>query len=76
VSGSFDLLEQLADVVEARARAECAHIARLDAKRLSGDDGLSCVQAEPEIVVDDVLEGSATSSRFVFELGRDVIVER
>jgi hypothetical protein len=56
----LDCLEQIADVVEAQARAERADVPRLDPEgRLDAQVPPLLRKAEPQALVDDFLEGLA-----------------
>ena len=72
--GTFDLLQELADVVELKAGAQ-AEIPRWDAKRFRRRRLAARGQASTQELVDGFLEGTAGASPLRLELGENVVVE-
>src|SRR2546426_12500398 len=75
VEWSLGLLEQLADVVQAEARSQFPEIADLDTERLSRPSRTARVHADPQELVDDLLERPSGPPHLRLELGRNVFVE-
>ena len=72
----LDRLEQIADVVEAQARAERAHIARVDPEgRLHVPILPLLRKSESQALVDNFLERLARAPNLRLEPGRHVLVE-
>ena len=72
----FDLLEQLADVVEAKTWSQPSERAGLDDEaRTLPPRFAAVVDGEPQELIHDLFERSPGSPDFGFQLGGDVVVE-
>ena len=72
---TLDLLDELPDVVERKARPQIAEIPRRDLEGLPLRDPASARQAGAQSLVDDLFERSASPPRFRLELRRNVVIE-
>ena len=71
----FDLLQQVADVVEGQAGTELAEIARDDVKRLTHAGRRARYEASTQGLVHNRAKRTSRSTGFGHELRRDVLIE-
>ena len=75
MKGTFDLLEQVPDVVQAESGPEAPEIAGLHREALTHPRGGRARQTAAQRVVDHVAEGPARSARERRELGCHILIE-
>ena len=71
---TFDLLQELADIVIAETRPQ-AEITSLDTKRFFRSGFDRCVQGTPKVFVHDLLEGPPGTPGLAAELGGYILIE-
>jgi hypothetical protein len=74
VKRTFDLLQELANIVVTETRSQ-TKITGLDTKRLSGARGSRCVQRTPKVFVHDLLERPPSTPGLAPELCGYILVE-